>query len=226
MKVFVAGASGAIGRPLIAELLRQGHVVTGMTRSEAGARLLAELGAEVARVSAFDGDAVDQALRQPRAEIIIDQLTSLPKDPSEMATAAPGDRKLRLEGGNLHRAAGASLERRSLIRKTRRLPRDLWATRLGWPTSASHPHKEADPWNLPPLLAPGGPAMEGLPSACARTESSTRSHRRRWAVRLDVSPRTCGPGDRGTLANPGRGRSAPLCRGSARGSRRRRSHLR
>jgi len=118
-----------------------------------------------------------------------------------------------------------ALERRSLIRKTRRLPRDLWATRLGWPTSASHPHREADPWNLPPLLAPGGPAMEGLPSACARTGSSRRSHRRRWAMRLDVSPRTCGPGDRGTLANPGRGRSAPLCRGSARGSRRRRSHL-
>ena len=111
MNVFVAGASGAIGRPLIAGLLRQVHVVTGMTRSEAGARLLAELGAEVARVSAFDGDAVEQALRQSRAEIVIDQLTSLPKDPSEMAAAAPGDRKLRLEGGgNLHRAAGASLE--------------------------------------------------------------------------------------------------------------------
>ena len=111
MRVFVAGASGAIGRPLIAELLRQGHVVTGMTRSEAGARLLAELGAEVARVSAFDGDAVEQALRRSRAEIVIDQLTSLPKDPSEMAAAAPGDRKLRLEGGgNLHRAARASLE--------------------------------------------------------------------------------------------------------------------
>ena len=102
-----------------------------MTRSEDGARTLAEPGAEVARVSAFDSDAVDQALRQPRAEIIIDQLTSLPKDPSEMAAAARGDRKLRLEGGNLHRVAGARLERRSLIRKTRRLPRDLWATRLG-----------------------------------------------------------------------------------------------
>ena len=110
MKVFVAGASGAIGRPLIAGLLRQVHVVTGMTRSEDGARLLAELGAEVARVSAFDGDAVEQALRQSRAEIIIDQLTSLSKDPSEMAATAPGDRKLRLEGGNLRRAAGASLE--------------------------------------------------------------------------------------------------------------------
>ena len=113
MRVFVAGASGAIGRPLIAELLRHGHALTGMTRSEAGARLLAELGAEVARVSAFDGAAVEQAVRKSRAEIVIDQLTALPKDPSEMAASAPGDRQLRLEGGgNLHRAARACGVRR------------------------------------------------------------------------------------------------------------------
>src|SRR5207237_1145714 len=44
MNVFVAGASGAIGRPLIAELVRRGPVVTGMTRSDAGARALAAAG--------------------------------------------------------------------------------------------------------------------------------------------------------------------------------------
>ena len=113
MSVFVAGASGAIGRPLIAELVRRGHEVTGMTRSEAGARALADLGAAVARVSAFDAAAVERALRDARAEVVIDELTSLPKDPSEMAAAAPGDRKLRLEGGgNLHRAARACGVRR------------------------------------------------------------------------------------------------------------------
>ena len=113
LKIFVAGASGAIGRPLIAELVRRGHEVTGMTRSEAGARDLADLGAAVARVSAFDAAAVEQALRDARAEVVIDELTSLPKDPSEMAAAAPGDRKLRIEGGgNLHRAAMACGVRR------------------------------------------------------------------------------------------------------------------
>ena len=106
MRIFVAGASGAIGQALVAELVRQGHAVTGMTRSDAGARALADLGAAVARVSAFDADAVEQALRESRAEVVIDELTALPKDPSEMAAAAPGDRKLRLEGGgNLLRAA-------------------------------------------------------------------------------------------------------------------------
>ena len=113
MRIFVAGASGAIGRPLIAELVRRGHEVTGMTRSESGARDLAEMGAAAARVSAFDAAAVERALRDARAEVVIDELTSLPKDPSEMAAAAPGDRKLRLEGGgNLHRAARACGVRR------------------------------------------------------------------------------------------------------------------
>ena len=113
MNVFVAGASGAIGRPLIAELVRREHTVTGMTRSDAGARALADLGAAVARISAFDGRGLEEALRRSRAEVVIDELTALPKSPSEMAEAAPGDRKLRLEGGgNLHRAARACGVRR------------------------------------------------------------------------------------------------------------------
>jgi 2-alkyl-3-oxoalkanoate reductase len=113
MRVFVAGASGAIGRPLIAELIRRGHTGTGMTRSEGGARHLAAVGATVAQVSAFDAPAVERALQESRAEVVIDELTALPRHPSEMATAAAGDRKLRLEGGgNLHRAARACGVRR------------------------------------------------------------------------------------------------------------------
>jgi nucleoside-diphosphate-sugar epimerase len=113
MNVFVAGASGAIGRPLIAELVRQGHTVTGMTRSETGSHCLASLGAAVARVSAFDAPAVERAVRESRAEVVIDELTALPRHPSEMADAVAGDRKLRLEGGgNLHRAALACGARR------------------------------------------------------------------------------------------------------------------
>ncbi len=113
MNIFVAGASGAIGRPLLAELVRQGHAVTGMTNSDAGARVIAGLGAAVAQVSAFDAPALERALRESRAEVVIDELTALPRHPSEMAAAAAGDRKLRLEGGgNLHRAARACGVRR------------------------------------------------------------------------------------------------------------------
>jgi nucleoside-diphosphate-sugar epimerase len=109
MKIFVAGASGAIGQPLVAELIRQGHAVTGMTHSDAGAEKIGKAGAAVARVSAFDATALEEALRRCSAEIIIDELTALPQHPSEVAAAAPGDRRLRLEGGgNLFHAAQAA----------------------------------------------------------------------------------------------------------------------
>ena len=105
MNVFVAGASGAIGRPLVAELIRRGHAVTGMARSDAGAEALAGLGAAVARVSAFDAPGLDRALRESKAEVVIDELTALPKSPADMAVAAEGDRRLRLEGGGYLLAA-------------------------------------------------------------------------------------------------------------------------
>lgn len=106
MKIFIAGASGAIGQPLITALLRQGHSVTGMTQSDAGAKKLIALGAEAVIANALDASAVEVALRNARAEVVIDELTSLPKDPADMPAAAAGDRKLRIEGGgNLLRAA-------------------------------------------------------------------------------------------------------------------------
>jgi 2-alkyl-3-oxoalkanoate reductase len=113
MKVFVAGASGAIGQPLIAELIRKGHTVTGMTHSEAGARRLRAYGVEVAIANALDNDAVKAALRASSAEAVIDELTSIPKTSSELPAYAADDRKLRIEGGgNLHRAALACGVRR------------------------------------------------------------------------------------------------------------------
>lgn len=49
MRVFVAGATGAIGKPLVAELLRSGHSVVGLARSERGLRELRDAGAEPCR---------------------------------------------------------------------------------------------------------------------------------------------------------------------------------
>src|SRR5262245_5596486 len=113
MRIFVAGATGAIGQPLVAALIRRGHEVTGMTNSGAGVRSLAERGAAAVLVNAFDAAAVEKALRDVRADVVIDELTSLPKDPSGLAAAAAADRKLKLEGGgNLHRAALACGARR------------------------------------------------------------------------------------------------------------------
>jgi nucleoside-diphosphate-sugar epimerase len=106
MRIFVAGATGAIGQPLVTELIRQGHTVTGMTSNDAGAKLINSLGASVAQVSVFDAAGVEEALRRSQAEVVIDELTSLPKDHAHIASAAAADRKVRWEGGgNLQRAA-------------------------------------------------------------------------------------------------------------------------
>lgn len=107
MQVFVAGASGA-SKPLIAQLINQGHIVTRMTSSDAGIQLLGKLGATAVQVGAFDRDALALTLRRPEPEVVIDELTSLPKDPAALLAASPADRKLRIEGGgNLYRAAQA-----------------------------------------------------------------------------------------------------------------------
>jgi nucleoside-diphosphate-sugar epimerase len=115
MRVFVAGASGAIGEPLIAELLKHGHSVVGMTSSPARAKALESQGASAVIADAFDADAVEAALSRSNAEAVIDELTSLPKEMSDMPQYAAGDRKLRIEGGgNLFRAAITTGVRRYL----------------------------------------------------------------------------------------------------------------
>ena len=58
MNMFVAGASGALGMPIVIALLRLGHRVTAMTRSESGAERRAALGAAVERIDACDSTAV------------------------------------------------------------------------------------------------------------------------------------------------------------------------
>jgi nucleoside-diphosphate-sugar epimerase len=90
-----------------------------MTHSDAGAERLKKIGATLAQVSAFDEAGLEDALRRSSAEVVIDELTALPKHPSEMAAAAAGDRKLRLEGGgNLLRAARAIGVRRYIQQST------------------------------------------------------------------------------------------------------------
>src|SRR6185312_7537817 len=90
MKVFVGGATGALGRPLLAALRGAGHTVVGMSRSEEKARELRALGVEAAVVDALDQQSVEAAVKKARPQAVIDELTSLPKRyaPEEMKAAA------------------------------------------------------------------------------------------------------------------------------------------
>jgi nucleoside-diphosphate-sugar epimerase len=77
MKVFLAGASGALGKRLIPRLIEHGHSVVGTTRTEAKAALLRDLGAEPMVVDALDRDAVVEAVVEAQPDAIVHELTAL-----------------------------------------------------------------------------------------------------------------------------------------------------
>jgi 2-alkyl-3-oxoalkanoate reductase len=78
MRVFVAGASGAVGRPLVPKLVTAGHEVTGMTRSESKTEDLRRAGARAVVADVFDVDALRAAMEEARPEVIVHELTALP----------------------------------------------------------------------------------------------------------------------------------------------------
>jgi nucleoside-diphosphate-sugar epimerase len=121
MKVLVAGATGAIGRPLISALAASRRELIGITTTERGAQALHDSGAEAFVANALDRNAIETVLRKVRPEVVIDELTSLPKQytPEEMRAAADRDRELRLVGGrNVQDAAIAAGAKRYIVQST------------------------------------------------------------------------------------------------------------
>jgi len=100
MKVFVAGATGAIGRPLVSALLAAGHSVIGLSRFAAKAESIRKMGAEPAIADGLDGQAIAKALRSTRPDAIIHQMTDLTgaSDLRRFERAFAGSNRLRTEG--------------------------------------------------------------------------------------------------------------------------------
>jgi nucleoside-diphosphate-sugar epimerase len=78
MRVFVAGATGVIGRPLVGQLIDAGHDVIGMTRSPARVPDLEAAGARGVVCDALSAEPVAQAVADAKPEVVIHQLTALP----------------------------------------------------------------------------------------------------------------------------------------------------
>lgn len=99
MRIFLAGAAGAIGRRLMPLLLNAGHHVTGTTRSAEKARDIARAGAKAVVVDMFDAAGVDSAVALAQPEVVIHQLTDLPQviDRACMADALARNARLRVE---------------------------------------------------------------------------------------------------------------------------------
>jgi len=117
MKIFIAGGTGAIGHQLLPKLLAKGHSVVALTRSADGSEALVKQGVEPAIADVFDADAVKAVVSRAQPEVVIEQLTALPRTYTResMSAAAPFNTRIRLEGGaNVLAAARAAGVRRYL----------------------------------------------------------------------------------------------------------------
>jgi nucleoside-diphosphate-sugar epimerase len=77
MKVFVAGATGAIGKQLVPMLVERGHEVTGMTRTPAKEEAIRSIGARPVVADGLDPEAVAQAVAEAEPEVVIHELTAI-----------------------------------------------------------------------------------------------------------------------------------------------------
>jgi nucleoside-diphosphate-sugar epimerase len=100
MRVFLAGASGVIGRRLTPKLVAAGHEVTGTTRSERSADTIRAAGADAVLCDCLDAGAVEKAVTAAEPEVIVSELTSLPKKYDIRTIDYGPTNRVRVEGGN------------------------------------------------------------------------------------------------------------------------------
>ncbi|MEM1416320.1 MAG: NAD(P)-dependent oxidoreductase [Myxococcota bacterium] len=164
MRVVIAGATGAIGRPLVRQLLEAGHEVFGLTRREEGAAAIQAAGARAVVADALDRDAVIAAVVAARPDAVVNQLTALPArlDPRRISRQLAPTNRLRREGtAHLLAAAEAAGAARFLSQ------------------SVAFAHDAVAPAvvdeDAPFALAPPAPFAEGA-AALRALERATRRH--------------------------------------------------
>jgi 2-alkyl-3-oxoalkanoate reductase len=168
MKVFVAGATGVLGRELVPQLVARGHEVVGMTRSASKQDGLRALGARPVVADALDPDAVAQAVASAEPEVIVHQLTALSgkmrardmRHP-ERSPAAIMTNRLRTEATDHLLAAGRAVGARRFVAQSFG---GFRFARTGGPVQT-----EADPLD-PDLPAPGLAAILHLEQAVTTIE--------------------------------------------------------
>lgn len=121
MRILIAGATGAIGRPLVRCLNEEGHVVFGLARSPQSSRAVAQLGAEPVAADVLDAASVRAVITRVRPDAVVNELTALPRHytPAEMKAAGERDYQVRIEGNaNLLAALRDAGVRRYLLQSS------------------------------------------------------------------------------------------------------------
>jgi len=115
MRVFVAGASGVIGRVLVPKLVAAGHEVTGTARKEQSAEAIRAAGAEPAVCDCLDPVAVEEAVIAANPEVIVSELTRLPEKYDLRTIDYGPTNRVRVEGGRNLISAGRKVGARRFI---------------------------------------------------------------------------------------------------------------
>lgn len=138
MRVLVAGATGAIGRPLLRMLRDRGHETFGITRSETNADVLRELGAEPVVCDVLDRESLRHAVRTVAPEAVVNQLTDLsaPLNPRKYAQWLEPTNQLRIEGTRNLAQAGVEARTRLLVSQS---------VAFAYRWDGDHPKTEDDP---------------------------------------------------------------------------------
>jgi nucleoside-diphosphate-sugar epimerase len=140
MKIFLAGASGTIGRRLTPLLRSAGHIIVGTTRSADKACVLRALGAEPVVVDVFDTDELTRIVRAAAPQVMIHQLTDLPFAPGtpQYEEGLERNARLRIDGTRNLVAAAKTAGVRRLIAQSIAF---IYAPGMG-------AHTETDPLDL------------------------------------------------------------------------------
>ncbi len=143
MKVFVAGATGVLGRALVPQLVARGHEVVGMTRSASKQDLVRSLGARPVVADALDPDAVAQAVASAEPEVIVHQLTALSGefDMRHMDRLFETTNRLRTEGTDHLLAASRAVGARRFVAQSYA----GWTARTGEPVKGEDAPLDPDP---------------------------------------------------------------------------------
>ncbi|XVV14969.1 NAD-dependent epimerase/dehydratase family protein [Actinoplanes sp. CA-131856] len=143
MRIFLAGASGAIGRHLVTHLLARGHEVAGATRSAAKAGRLRALGAEPVVVDALDPEAVAEAVAKAEPEVVVHQMTALsgPPDFRRAKQMAAATDRLRTVGTDHLLAAARAVGARKFVAQSNA----MWMERAGGPVADESGRIEPNP---------------------------------------------------------------------------------
>ena len=163
MRILIAGATGAIGRPLVCRLNENRHAVFAVARSPQSSRSLAELGAEPVTADALDAALVNAAVARVRPDAVINELTSLPRHytAAEMKAAAERDYRVRIEGNaNLLAALQNAGVRRYLLQSS-----GFWYA----PGTGFADEGERFAFDASPAVAAGARRYAELEAAASRT---------------------------------------------------------